>query len=152
MKRILMLTVALLPACTRVVTESVTTEVRPMRYAMLDVTKQLAAPDSAAAYARRALAAQQIKPRAGTPQRVEPGNAQIVTRVVEGGPVHFNAEGELPALDATVTITTMTRGSETRFSIYASGVLPPGVVGGIDPRLMQLVQRISAHIESILAH
>ena len=46
-------------ACTQVVT-STTSEIRPMRYALIEFTQQLAAHDSAVAYARRALAAEKI--------------------------------------------------------------------------------------------
>ena len=136
---VLMLGVAL-TACTQVVT-STTSEVRPMRYALVEFTQQLAAQDSATAYAQRALGAEKIK--------LQPGD--ISGGVVSGGPVHFNAEGEQPVLDATVTITAMTRGAETKYRIYASSVMPAGAIGGVDPRLMALVQRLSRHISSMIA-
>ncbi len=127
-------------ACTRVVTTT-TQEVRPMRYALLEVTHRLATPDSALAYARRALAAEQIP--------LQPNDA--ATGGVTGGPVHFAADGELPGLNATVTITATTLAPETRFRVYASAVLAADQVGGVDPRLTALAQRISKRIESLIA-
>ena len=123
-------------ACTRVVETRTTSEIRPMRYAILEVTHQLASADSAMAYAKRALAAENLKLM----------REDRATGTVEGGPVHFDAEGDQPALDATVTVTANTQGSATKFRVYASAVLPAGAVGGVDPRLMLLVQRVSARI------
>ncbi len=141
-KRIPLLALVLLTSsCMKVVETTTTSEIRPMRYAILEFTPQLAAPDSALAYARRALAAENIK--------LIPGEAS--SAVVEGGPVHFDAAGELPALDANIAINAVTQGTATKFRVYASAVMPAGAVGGVDPRLMQLVERISRHIESMIA-
>ena len=127
-------------ACTQVVT-STTSEIRPMRYALIEFTQQLAAHDSAVAYAKRAFAAEKIA--------LQPGD--VSGGVVVGGPLHFNAEGDQPVLDATITITSMTRGAETKYRIYAASVMPSGAVGGVDPRLMSLVQRLSQHINSMVS-
>ena len=127
-------------ACTQVVT-STTSEVRPMRYALIEFTQQLAAADSAVTYAKRALAAEQIK--------LQPGD--VSGGVVVGGPLHFNAEGDHPALDATITITAMTRGAETKYRIYAASVMPAGAIGGVDARLMALVQKMARNINSMIA-
>jgi hypothetical protein len=134
---LLMLVVA---ACTQVVT-STTTEVRPMRYALIEFTQQLASHDSAVAYARRALLAERIA--------VQPGDAS--TGVVTGGPLRFSAEGDQPALDATINITAMTRGAATTYRIYAASVMPAGTIGGVDPRLLAVVQRLGKHINSMVS-
>ena len=122
-------------ACTRVVDVRTTSEIRPMRYAIVEVTHVLAA-DSAMAYAKRALASENIKLI-----REEPA-----TGTVEGGPVRIAAEGDQPSLDATVTITSNVQGTAGKFRVYASGVLPAGAVGGVDARLTALVRRISERI------
>ncbi len=140
-RTIAMLLLLFAAACTRVVETRTTSEIRPMRYAILEFTQQLGAPDSAFAYAKRALAAENIK-------LVREDRA---TGTVEGGPVHFNAEGDQPGLEATVSITTSTQGSASRFRVYASAVLPAGAVGGVDARLSALVQKLSSHIESMIA-
>jgi hypothetical protein len=140
MKRFALIAALLLTACTQVVT-STTSEVRPMRYALIEFTQQLAAHDSAVAYSRRALAAEQVK--------LQPGD--VSGGVVVGGPLHFNAEGDQPVLDATITITSMTRGAETKYRIYAASVMPVGAIGGVDARLMALVQRMARNINSMIA-
>jgi hypothetical protein len=141
MKRIVLMACLLgTAACTQVVT-STTSEIRPMRYALVEFTQQLAAHDSAVAYAKRALTAEKIA--------VQPGD--VSGGVVVGGPLHFNAEGDHPVLDATITITAMTRGSETKYRIYAASVMPAGAIGGVDARLMSLVQRLSRHINSMVS-
>lgn len=126
-------------ACTTVVMES-STEVRPSRYAVLEFTQQLATHDSAIAYAKRALAAEQIK--------LHPAETQ--SAAVTGGPVHFAAETGLPALEATVIINTTTSGTETKFRILTTAVLNAGEVGGVDARLMALSQRLARRIESMI--
>jgi hypothetical protein len=131
----------LLAACTQVVVES-TQEVRPSRYAAVEVTRQLVSPDSAVTYAKRALAAEKLK--------LQPGNNE--GGVVIAGPARFAAEGEQPALEATVTINTVTSGNDTKFRIFASAVVEPNIVGGVDPRLMALAQRLARHIEQMTAH
>lgn len=130
----------LLSSCRTVVVES-TNEVRPSRYAVVEVTRQLSSPDSAVAYAKRALAAEQLK--------LQPGNNE--GGVVMAGPARFAAEGDQPALEATVTINTVTSGSDTKFRIFASSVVEPNVIGGVDPRLMALAQRLVRHIEQMTA-
>ena len=124
--------------CTRVVETRTTQEIRPMRYAILEFTQQVAAQDSPIEYAKRALAAENLK-------LIREDRA---TGTVEGGPVHIAAEGDLPALDATVTITAQMEGSASKFRVYASAVLPAGAVGGLDARLSALVQRISGRIQA----
>jgi hypothetical protein len=111
-----------------------------MRYAILEFTQQLASADSAIAYAKRALAAENLKLM----------RDDRATGTVEGGPVHFNAEGDQPSLDANVSVTTNTQGTASKFRVYASAVLPAGAVGGVDPRLSALVQRVSARIEAMI--
>ena len=140
MRACVLAAVLLVAACTQVVVES-SNEVRPSRYALIEFTQQLAAHDSAVAYARRALQAEQLE--------LQPVNSE--SGVVIGGPARFAAEAELPALEATVTISTITRGTETKFRIYASATLQPNEVGGIDPRLMSLAQRLAQRIESMIA-
>jgi hypothetical protein len=130
----------LLSSCRTVVVES-TNEVRPSRYAVVEVTRQLISPDSAVTYAKRALAAEQLK--------LKPGNTE--GGVVIAGPARFAAEGEQPALEATVTINTVTSGSDTKFRIFASSVVEPNVIGGVDPRLTALAQRLIRHIEQMTA-
>ena len=134
---VLALGMGIAAACTRVVDVRTTSEIRPMRYAIVEVTHALAA-DSAMANAKRALASENIKLI-----REEPA-----TGTVEGGPVHFAAEGDQPALDATVTITSNLQGTAGKFRVYASAVLPAGAVGGVDARLTALVRRISERIGS----
>jgi hypothetical protein len=131
---------ALLAACTQVVVES-TQEVRPSRYAVVEVTRQLLTPDSASSYAKRALALEQLK--------LQPGNNE--GSVVIAGPARFAAEGDQPALEATVSINTVTSGTDTKFRIFASSVVEPNVIGGVDPRLMALAQRLVRHIEQMTA-
>jgi hypothetical protein len=123
-------------ACTRVVETRTTTEIRPMRYALLEFTSQLVRQDSAMVVAKRAFARENIK----LLREVQ------ATGTIEGGPIHFMAEGDQPALDATVTITSSMDGSASRFRIYASAVLPAGAVGGIDPRLTAFVERVAKGI------
>lgn len=130
----------LLSSCRTVVVES-TNEVRPSRYAVVEVTRQLISPDSAVTYAKRALAAEQLK--------LKPGNNE--GGVVIAGPARFAAEGDQPALEATVTINTVTSGSDTKFRIFASSVVEPNVIGGVDPRLTALAQRLVRHIEQMTA-
>ncbi len=60
--------------------------------------------------------------------------------------MHVGADGDQPALDATVTITSNLQGTAGKFRVYASAVLPAGAVGGVDARLTALVQRISGRI------
>ncbi|HEY0306000.1 MAG TPA: hypothetical protein VGC44_13600, partial [Longimicrobiales bacterium] len=127
---------AVVAGCTRVVETRTTSEIRPMRYAILEVTRAVAAQDSAIAMAKRALAAENLKLL----------REERATGTVEGGPVRMAAEGDQPALDATVTITANAQGPATRFRIYASAVLAAGAVGGVDPRLTALVQRVSQGI------
>jgi hypothetical protein len=93
--------------------------------------------DSALAIAKRALAAENIR----LLREVQ------ATGTIEGGPLQFAAEGDQPALDATVTITAGGQGSGSKFRIYASAVLPAGAVGGIDARLTALVDRIAGRIQ-----
>lgn len=123
-------------SCTRVVETRTTSEIRPMRYAILEVTREVAAQDSAIAMAKRALAAENLKLL----------REERATGTVEGGPVRMAAEGDQPALDATVTITANAQGTAAKFRIYASAVLAVGAVGGVDPRLTALVQRVSQGI------
>ena len=123
-------------ACTRVVDVRTTSEVRPMRYAITEVTADIGSQDTAVAIAKRALAAENIAIM----------REAVATGTVEGGPVHFDAAGDQPALDATVTITAQTQGTGTRFRVYASAVLPAGAVGGLDGRLKALADRVSARI------
>jgi hypothetical protein len=132
--------VALLSGCTQVVIES-TNEVRPSRYAIVEFTKQLAAPDSAVVYVKRALAAEQLK--------LQPGNNE--GGVVIAGPARFAAEGDQPALEATISINTVTSGADTKFRIFASSVVEANVIGGVDPRLTALTQRLARHIEQMIA-
>src|SRR5687767_13526658 len=106
MKRALVLCALLMGGCRTVVVES-TSEVRPSRYAAIEFTRQLAHPDSAVAYARRALAAEQLK--------LQPGSTD--GRVVMAGPVRFAVEADQPALEATVSINTVTSGADTKFRI-----------------------------------
>lgn len=135
----LLLAACLATACTQVVT-STTSEVRPTRYALVDLTQPLALHDSAVAYAMRALSIEKIK--------VQPGEAS--KGVIIAGPVHFDAEGEQPALDATITVTATTQGSDSKFRIFATSVMPADAIGGVDPRLMALVQRLSRHIDAMI--
>lgn len=135
----LVLIVSLATACTQVVT-STTSEVRPTRYALVDLTQPVASQDSAVAYAKRALVLEKI--------RIQPGDAS--KGVIVGGPVRFNAEGEQPALDATITVTATTQGSESKFRIFATSVMPADAIGGVDPRLTALVRRLSGHIDSMI--
>jgi hypothetical protein len=135
----LMIVALALASCTQVVT-STSTEVRPMRYALVEVTHPLASADSAIVYAQRALAAEKIP--------LAPG--EVKSGVVASKPVHFAAEGDQPALDATVNITAVTRGTETRYRIYAAAVMPAEAIGGVDARLNALVQRLSHHLEAII--
>jgi hypothetical protein len=128
-------------SCTRVVDIGTTSEVRPMRYAILEFTQNLAAQDSAFAYARRTLAAENIKLM----------REDRATGTVEGGPIHFAADGDQPALDATVTITTNTQGTASKFRVYSSAVMPAGAIGGVDARLSALVQKLAKRIESMIA-
>lgn len=107
-----------------------------MRYAIVEFTQQHGPADSAIAHAKRALAAENLK-------LIREDRA---TGTVEGGPAHFAAEGDQPALAATVAVTAKTEGTATKFRVYASAVLPVGAVGGVDPRLSALVQRVSARI------
>ena len=125
--------------CTRVVDVRTTSEIRPMRYAIEEITAPIASQDSAIAYAKRALAAENLKLM----------REERSTGTVEAGPVHFNAEGDQPALDATVTITANAQGAESKFRIYASAVMPAGTVGGVDARLTELVRRISMRIRTV---
>ena len=122
--------------CTRVVDVRTTSEVRPMRYAIVEVTSGAVSQDSALGMAKRALAAENIAVM----------REAAATGTVEGGPVHFDAVGDEPALDAVVTITTQAQGSGNRFRVYASAVMPAGAVGGVDARLKALAERVSARI------
>jgi hypothetical protein len=138
MKRTLGLVAALAligGACTQVVVES-TSEVRPSRYAVLEVTRPLLSQDSAVVYVKRALAAEQLK--------LQPGNNE--GGVIIAGPARFAAEGDQPALEATVTINYVNSTSETKFRIFASSVVEPSVVGGVDARLTALARRLAGHI------
>ena len=137
---VLLLALGSTAACTRVVDVRTTSEIRPMRYAILEITTQVASQDSAIAYAKRALAAENIKLI----------REERATGTVEGGPVHVNAEADQPALDATVTITTNAQATAGKFRVYASAVMPAGAVGGVDPRLTVLVQKLSKRIESMI--
>ena len=140
MKRSLIAVSIVMAACTQVVVDT-THEVRPNRYAILEFTQQLASHDSAIAYAQRAVLAEGLKL-----QRAGDKPAPVVTQ-----PVHFAAEGELPALDATIRITSVTSGSETRFRIFASAELKPSEVGGVDARLMSLIDRLAKRLDSLIA-
>jgi len=139
-KRLLLLCTLLLAACRTVVVES-TNEVRPSRYAAIEFTKQLAHPDSAVAYAKRAMAAEQLK--------LQPGSTD--GGVVMSRPVRFAAEGDQPALEATVSINTVTSGADTKFRIFASSVVEPNVIGGVDARLVALARRLAGRIEQMIA-
>jgi hypothetical protein len=123
-------------ACTKVETTT-TQEIRPTRFGFAEIAMRTAARDSVIEYGQRAFSAEGVRVQA----------SDAAARSVTGGPVHFNAEGELPALDATITISAVTRGSDTRFRVFASALLEPGAVGGIDPRLTALVQRLARHIQ-----
>jgi hypothetical protein len=137
MRSVIALTlVAAAMACTRVVDVRTTSEVRPMRYAITEFTAGAVPPDSALAYAKRALAAENIAIM----------REEVATGTVEGGPVHFDAAGDEPALDATVTITAQPQSSGSRFRVYASAVLPAGAVGGVDARLTALVERLKGRV------
>ena len=133
---VLIVGIGLTAGCTRVVDVRTTSEIRPMRYAIVEVTSQAVSQDSAIAHAKRALAAENLK-------LIREDRA---TGTVEGGPVHIAAEGDQPALDATVTITANVEGTAGKFRIYASAVMPAGAVGGVDARLTALVRRIAARL------
>ena len=140
MTRSLPVLLLLVAGCTQVVVDT-THEVRPSRYAMLEFTQQLASHESAVAYAERAVIAENLKI-----QRGEERSGPVVA-----GPARFPAEGELPALEATIRITSVTSGSETRFRLFASAELEPNEVGGVDPRLMSLLERLAKRIDSMIA-
>ena len=139
MTKIVLVGCLLFAACTTVVMES-SSEVRPSRYAIIEFTQQLAAQDSAVAYAKRALAAEQISLV----------RAETQGPIVTGGPVAFAADSTLPKLDARVTISATTTGTATKFRIYATSVLNAGEVGGVDARLLALTQRLARRIESMI--
>lgn len=129
----------LLAACKTVVTT--TTEVRPSRYAGIEFTREVS-HDAIMDYAARAvqqerLNVQQIDEDGGT---------------LSAGPVKFAAEGDQPALDATVTISTKTTGNETRIRIFASSVIEQDEIGGQDARLASLVQRVNQRLDALIGN
>ena len=140
MKRLVLAVSILVAGCTQVVVDT-THEVRPNRYAILEFTQQLASHDSAIAYAQRAVLAEGLKLQRGGEKP-----APVVSE-----PVHFAADGALPALDATIRITSVTSGSETRFRLFASAELKPNEVGGVDTRLMSLLERLAKRLDSLIA-
>jgi hypothetical protein len=139
-KRFVGLATALLAAsCMRTVSTTTTSEVRPLRFALTDVATSLESADSALAIARSALAAEAIT--------LLPAQDD---RSVRAGPVHFEPEGELPMLDAELTISLLPDRQPLRFRVYASAVLPAGAIGGVDPRLSALTKRVAQRIQTLL--
>jgi len=124
----------LLPGCRTVVTT--TTEVRPSRYAVVEFTRAVAR-DSALAYAVAALKAENLKI-----QQLNREQGSVVA-----GPMAVPAENGLPALQALITVTTSTSGSEVTVRITSSATLEPDQTGGTDPRLRAIVERIRRRIE-----
>jgi hypothetical protein len=138
-KRFLLLTAVLAASCVRTVSTTTTSEVRPLRYALTDVATELSNADSALAIAQQALVAENIK-------QLPAAEA----RSVRGGPIHFAAEGELPVLDAELTISLLPDRQPVRYRVYASAVMPAGAIGGVDPRLTALTKRIAQRIQTLL--
>lgn len=137
MKRTFIVLIALMAACKTVTTT--TTEIRPTRFAVLEFSRPVS-HDSIVAYAQRTLKEQNVKI-----QSVDKDGG-----VVTAGPVKYPARGDLPALDATVTISAHTQGAESRVRIYASSVLEANQKGGIDVRLMELAQKIQSRINQMI--
>lgn len=136
---ILLLTALLAVSCMRTVSTTTTSEVRPLRYALTDVATELTNADSALAIARQALTAEDIK--------LLPASEE---QTVRGGPIHFAADGELPVLDAELTISLLPDRSPLRYRVYASAVMPAGAIGGVDPRLMALTKRVAQRIQNLI--
>lgn len=128
-----------LAGCKTVVTT--TTEIRPSRYAALEFTRPVS-HDRIVQYAQQALRAENIK--------IQSVDSDAGT--VSGGPVKFAGTADAPELDATVTITTNTTGANTTVRIYTSSAIKQNEVGGQDPRLMELAQRIEKRLDTLIGH
>ena len=137
--RIVLLMALLLSGCKTVVTT--TTEIRPSRYAVLEFTRPVS-HDSIMAYAQRAVAAENIKV-----QQIDSDGGTVMA-----GPVKFPSADGQPALDATVTISAQTTGATTRVRLFASSPIEPEKVGGVDARLMTLIQRIEQQLDKMIGH
>ena len=129
----------MMAGCKTVVTT--TTEIRPNRYAGIEFAR-IASRDSIMAYAARALEQEQMKVL-----RVDAAAGTVMS-----GPVMYAAEGNQPALEATVTITTQATGDAVRIRIFASSMLEQNQVGGEDPRLVSLVQRVNKRLDTFIGH
>lgn len=127
----------LLAGCRTVTTT--TTEIRPTRFAVLEFSRPVS-HDRFVAYARQALTEQNLKIQ----------SVDDEAGVLTAGPVKYAATNELPPLDATVTISAQTQGAESKVRIYASSVLEPGEKGGVDPRLMELAQKIQWRLNQLI--
>ena len=138
-KYVLLWLVLLLAGCRTVVTT--TTEIRPTRYAVLEFTRPVS-HDSIVAYAERAVKAEGL--------RIQ--NADPDAGVLTAGPVKIPAAAGQPALEAVVTISSDTRGAETRVRIFASSPVEQDEKGGTDARLMELAQRVERRLDALIGH
>lgn len=129
----------LLGACKTVVTT--TSEIYPSRYAVIEFTRQVS-HNAIMDYAARAVREENLKV-----QKVDDAAGTVTA-----GPVKFAADGDQPALDATVTISTESTGNETRVRILASSILEQNQVGGRDARLAALVQRVNQRLEALIGN
>lgn len=141
MKRMLAgaLSLILLAGCKTVVTT--TTEVRPSRYAAVEIMRRVSR-DSVMDYAARAVQQESLKV-----QKVD-----RVAGTLSAGPARFAAAADQPALEATLTISAQQLGDDTRIQILASSVLAENEIGGQDARLVSLVQRVKQRLDALIAH
>jgi hypothetical protein len=134
---VLLVSVLAMAGCKTVTTT--TTEIRPARYAVLEFTRPVSR-DSIAAYAERAV----------RDEKLPVLSIDRTTGEVNAGPVKYAATAELPALNATVAITSTTQGGTSTVRIHASSTLEQNQVGGVDSRLMELVQRIERRLDVMI--
>lgn len=128
-----------LTACTTVV--ETTTEIRPSRYAGVEFTREVS-HDAIMDYAARALQQEHLQV-----QQIDEDGGTLTA-----GPAKFAAEGDQPALDATVTISAKTTGNETRIRIFASSMIEQDQTGGRDARLAALVQRVNQRLDTLIGN
>ena len=123
--------------CKTVVTT--TTEIRPSRYAAIEVTRQVS-HDAIMKYAAQAVTAENL-----SVQQVDQDGGTLTA-----GPARYPATDDQPALDATLTISTQTTGNETRIRIFASSAIEQNQIGGKDARLASLVQRVNQRLDTLI--
>ena len=87
-----------------------------------------------------------------TPEGLRIQNADPDAGVLTAGPVKIPAAAGQPALEAVVTISSDTRGAETRVRIFASSPVEQDEKGGTDARLMELAQRVERRLDALIGH